>query len=119
MEKKLFTVAYCGFLVGSFSNRKLTWEAILEIFKVTDEQLKNGSRKLTGEYVSSGDWRRLSTCKLVNIKKFTSGATLSSALIKSHQIRIWDEENKKDNITVQYHILNDVELPQTDEEFDG
>jgi ribosomal protein S9 len=109
--KKIFLVSYNGYNVGTFTNRKLAWSAVLEVLQTSEVQLKEKERTLTCEYVTGGDWRRMHKCKTALAKRITSLATFSSILLKSTDLIIRDKQNFQDKVTVQFRYLNDVDLP--------
>jgi len=111
MNKKLFTVAYCKYLVSTCTNRKLAWETILTIFETNDQELKDKTRELTGEIIIDGDWHRYNNHKN-KIKRFTNSGSLYNALQKSDRILIWDKDNPDDKVSVIFHYLNNIELPE-------
>lgn len=110
MERKVWVVAYRGAMVGIYTNRTKVWDALLEAYQTTQEQIKAGERSLRGEIVVGGDWRQRNTCNLQPVK-ILSPSSLSRIFMKSENLYLWDESDKEEYVTVQMTYLNDTQLP--------
>jgi hypothetical protein len=115
--KKVFTVAYRGYLVGIFTNRKLAWESIVKTFDTSEEELKSKRKTITCEYITSGDWRRLKTCTFGLSKRVSSLPSLTTLFLKSSHLILRDLNDRDEKVTVQMVYLNDLELPVLNEEY--
>ena len=118
--KKVFIVAYRGSLIGIFTNKTKVWSVILDLYKVTIEELKSHQRTITGDYIWCGtdDWRLDYKTNTRKVKRIASLGSLTGIFSKTNNLRIYDLNDPQEIVTIQERYLNDVDIPKENPDYD-
>lgn len=102
---KVYVMAYEGGLVGVMTNKKIVWEKLLELYSVTDEQVKSGERRFTLSYYRN--WRRNEEPE-ETYEKATYNCMVRVFRQKS-DIVIRDSDYPEEKVTIQERFLNELD----------
>ena len=102
---KVYMMAYRGFLVGIMTNKKIVWEKLLELYGVTEEEIKSGERRLTLSYYNN--WRNKEE-PAKTYEKATYNCMVRTFRMKQ-DIVIRDSDYYDEKVTIQERFLNELD----------